>query len=254
MPRLAPSSGEQVFTIPGTGNFQFSAARIENLGATEYTLVTIALDTSGSVESFKNDLQKFVNTVIESCRKSPRANNLMIRFITFNHNVHEIHGFKELSSLDPSQYKIPMPDGWTALFAATYDSVGATLTYAEHLIKQDFLANGCVYIITDGMNNKGGATESMIAQLMQDATNAEKIESLITILIGLHDPTSGYSQEVTQALQSFKKNANITEFVDVGAATPQRLAKLAGFVSQSISSTSQVLGSGAPSQPPSVVF
>ena len=43
--------------------------------------------------------------------------------------------------------------------------------------------------------------------------------------------------------------AGLSQFVDAGDATPQRLAKLAQFVSQSISLQSRALGSGAPSQP-----
>jgi uncharacterized protein YegL len=242
------------FVIPGTGNFHFSGTRIDKLGATEYTLATLVLDVSGSVDPFKNDLLKFVKAVADACKKSPRAQNLMLRFLTFNQTVVEMHGFKELASIDVNAYSIPRPDGYTALFDAAFDAIGATLTYSDHLIKQDFLANGCIYILTDGMNNASKTTERMIKQLIEDSKKGEKIESLLTLLIGMHDPNLSYQSEVMQSLKSFQANAGIDQFVDVGAATPQRIAKLTGFVSQSVSSTSQVIGTGAPSQPPSVTF
>jgi hypothetical protein len=50
-------------------------------------------------------------------------------------------------------------------------------------------------------------------------------------------------------LQDFKDKAGITQYVSLGRATPGRIAKLAQFVSQSISSTSAALGTGVPSQP-----
>ena len=40
----------------------------------------------------------------------------------------------------------------------------------------------------------------------------------------------------------------VLHHIDVGDATPRKLAKLAAFVSQSISSQSQALGTGGPSQ------
>ena len=54
--------------------------------------------------------------------------------------------------------------------------------------------------------------------------------------------------DVKKALEAFPKDAYLSQFVDIGDATPGKLAKLANFVSESVSSQSQALGSGAPSQ------
>jgi len=249
MPRLMATDDTQVIAVTGPGNFQFSAVRIEDLGATEYTLVTVVCDISGSVESFKSDLLKLVKTVFEACKKSPRAENLLVRYLTFNDKINEIHGFKELANINPADYKELEPDGFTALFDASYDGIGATLEFAKQLIDQDFNCNGAVYIITDGMNNRGRMTPSAIKKKIDEALANEKIESLITILIGLHDPKQGsWEQDVKDHLEAFKNEANLTQFVNCGAATAQRLAKLTNWVSQSVSSQSQALGTGAPSQ------
>ena len=92
---------------------------------------------------------------------------------------------------------------------------------------------------------------------MEDSKRSEKIESLITILVGLKDPSitdKDWNDDVSQYLETFVKDGGLTQYVDVGNATPQRLAKLAEFVSKSVSSQSNALGSGSPSQPPSVTF
>ena len=115
-------------------------------------------------------------------------------------------------------------------------------------MEQDFDCNGAIYIITDGMNNRGSMTPLSIAEKIKGALTHEEIESLVTILVGLHDPNSGWSREVKDHLEEFRTVAELTEFVDVGDATPQRLAKLANWVSESVSSQSQALGTGAPSQ------
>jgi len=249
MPRLMATTDDQVINnIPGPGNFQFSAVRIENLGATEYTLVTIIVDISGSVVHFANELLKCIKSIVGACQKSPRAENLLIRLLTFNNNVYEIHGFMNLKDIVVDDYEELHPDYMTALFDATYDGVGATLEYAKQLVDQDFDCNGAVYIITDGMDNRSSMTASAIKEKIDEAIRKEEIESIITILVGLHDPADRWSGEVKAHLEKFQREGNLTQFLDVGEATPQKLAKLAGFVSQSVSSQSQALGTGAPSQ------
>ena len=248
MPRLMATADDQIINTPGPGNFQFSAVRIEDLGATEYTLVTIVCDISGSVMSFANELLQCIKTIVEASQKNPRSENLLIRLLTFNHEINEIHGFKNLSDIVVADYEPLQPDGFTALYDASYDGICATLEFSKRLVEQDFDCNGAVYIITDGMNNRGTMTPNSIAEKYKNAIAHEEIESLVTVLIGLHDPNSHWSKEVKQHLENFKNDAGLTEFIDVGDATAQKLAKLANWVSESVSSQSQALGTGAPSQ------
>lgn len=250
MPRLKGTNNNmQTVKIPGPGTFNFSAVRIEDLGATEYTLATIVTDVTSSVQPFAAELLKCVKMIVEACAKSPRSDNLLLRLLTFNNDVHEVHGFKPLANIDPNGYKPFRPYGMTALYDASYAGISATLEMARRLIDQDFDVNGCVYIITDGMDNVSKMTPKNIADKISSALMKEEIESLATVLVGLIDPKSYYAKDVRQSLTTFEVEAGLGQFVDAGDATPQRLAKLAQFVSQSISQQSQALGSGAPSQP-----
>jgi uncharacterized protein YegL len=242
------TTDDQVIKVPGPGNFQFSAIRIEDLGATEYTLATLVVDISGSVVGFADELLECIKTIIKACQKNPRAENMLIRLLLFNDKIFEVHGFKNLSDIDVNDYEPLHPDAFTALYDATYDAIGATVEYSKRLVEQDFDCNGAVYIVTDGMNNRGKMTPNAIAQKIGESLHNEDIESLISILVGLHDPQSPWAREVKDSLEKFHKEANLTEFLDIGEATPQKLAKLAGWVSESVSSQSQALGSGAPSQ------
>jgi hypothetical protein len=132
----------------------------------------------------------------------------------------------------------------TPLWDATFDSINATLHYSKTLKDQHFSVNGAIYIITDGAENASRvATPSSIKKRLEDSKKQEVIESLITILVGIN------TTDCKDLLEDFKDKAGLTQYVDVGAATPQRLAKLAAFVSKSVSSQSQAVGSGSPSQP-----
>lgn len=242
----------QTLPIPGQGGFYFSAVRPEKLGATEYTLVTVVIDVTGSVESFASGLLETLKTIIGACKKNPRAENLMIRVITFNDEIFELHGFKPLSEIDPDSYGEFHPTGMTALYDAAYSGIGAVIEYGKVLVEQDFNANGAVYIITDGDDNRSHTPPEKIATLVRDVKQSESLESLTTILIGLHDPRitgDDWANQIAMRLEEFKTKAEMTQFIDMGDATPQQLAKLANWVSQSISSQSQSLGTGAASQP-----
>jgi uncharacterized protein YegL len=229
--------------IPGAGNFQFSAVRLDPIkAASEYTLVSIVLDISGSVEDYATALKQTVQTIVEACKKSPRAENLMIRLLTFNDDVKEIHGFKLLNQIDSANYQNFRPQGMTALFDAVFSAIGATTTLSKSLIDQEYDCNGAIYIITDGMDNRSVNTTASIREKVNEAKMQETIESLVTVLVGITP-----DKQISSYLETFKNEAGLNAYVDMGEATPGKLAKLAQFVSKSISSQSQSLGSGAAS-------
>lgn len=224
------------------GNFNFSCIRPDKLGATEYTLVTIVTDKTGSVSSFADELRKMKVAVVDSCQKSPRAEFLMLRSVEFNSSVNEEHGFTELKNINPKDYPTPNCFGLTALYDAAYWSLVATNEYAKTLTSQDFNVNAVVFIITDGIDNDSSANVKMVADELKRGVNSEFLESINTVLIGVNDVDCKVS------LERFKKEAGLTQYVSIPDATPSTLAKLADFVSRSISSQSQSLGTGGASQ------
>lgn len=245
MPKLNQQTSLAVQKIGGS-NFTFSGARIDELGATEYTLVTIAVDETGSVAGFDKELRDMLVLAVESCKKSPRSDNLLVRAITFGsqykNGVNEIHGFKPLADIDPAAYPAIRPGGWTPLNDAVYSSLGATNTYAKDLADNDFGVNAIVFVVTDGGENASVASMKMVKDEAAQAVRSESLESLVSILIGVN--ASSYSTELAR----FQKEAGLSSYIDAGDATKGKLAKLANFVSQSVSSQSQALGTGGPSQ------
>lgn len=253
MGRFMPQGEEEIMQVPGAGTFTFSAKKIDKLGALQYTVVTIAIDVSGSVMRFASELRRCLIAIIQACKENQRAEFLVIRVITFSTNVQEVHGFVELKDIKEDDYPEFMPSGFTCLFDATYDAVGSTIEYSRQMVDMGFDVNGAVYIITDGGENPGGghvtiASPKMIADKVADALRQEDIESIITTVIGLNDPNDAWSDEVERDLKVLVDGANITKMIIVGDATPENLAKLADWVSSSVSSQSDQVGSNAPSQ------
>ena len=228
-------------------NYKFSATKIDKLGAAQYTLATIVEDASGSVSGFAPSLEQAIKTIFKSMFKSPMKDNLMLRLTQFNDNLNELHGFKLLGSIQESDYdNILRIGGATALFDATDEAIQATTTYGKQLTTQNFLVNAIVVVVTDGQNNTGNIRDAaQIKKSIEEARKSENLESITLILVGVTND----DVNLDVYLQDFKDKAGITQYVSLGRATPGRIAKLAQFVSQSISSTSAALRTGAPSQP-----
>jgi len=234
-------------TINAASGYRFSATKIDKLGATEYTLATIVQDVSGSVSSFAASLETAIKTVYKAMAKSPRKDNLLLRFTQFSDGLSETHGFKLLGSIQESDYDNCLKiGGMTALFDATDEAIQATTAYGKQLNDQNFFANGIVVVITDGQSNSGNICDaSAIKTSLENARKTENLESINLILVGVTND----DKNLDAYLQKFVTDAGITQYVSIGDATPGKIARLAQFVSQSISSTSAALGSGATSQP-----
>lgn len=248
MPKLAQQDMEN-HRIGGS-TFGFSAKRIENLGATEYTLGTVIVDVSGSVDPFKKEIEDCVKEVVKACRRNPRADNMMLRLVLFDDRVQEFHGFKPLPDCNDTDYDgCIKTGGTTALFDAVYSSIKAMMQYGTALVKQDFGVNAAVFVITDGWDNSSKVSRNMVEDALKDAVQSESVESVMPVLIGVNvDQNSG----LNSALEDFKNEAGFQQYVAIAKANEKSIAKLGKFISQSLSSQSQALGTGGPSK--SLVF
>jgi len=229
--------------------FQFSGAPLPTLTSSEYTLVGLAVDASISIQPFMDAEISALRTAIQTCQKSPRADNLLIRTTKFDHpsrSPREFHGFKELIHCKGQDYDHIFKDGLgsaTALYDACVDAIDAVASYGAKLFDEDYTCNGVVFIITDGCDNSSKYGVSNIADAIKRAVGERKLESLKTILIGINVT----DRTVADYLDRLKDGANLDEYIEVGQFDAKTGARLAEFVSKSISATSQALGTGGPS-------
>lgn len=229
-----------------TSHYGFSAENINNLGATEYTLVTVVADSSSSVSGFSNEIEACLKSILKACRYSPRADNLMIRVVEFNSSLKEIHGYTLLEKLKEDDYSGAIrPSGSTALYDASYNAIEAANAYGKHLNDMDYTVNAIVIILTDGEENVSSIRSAqMIADQVANIKRSETLESIRTILIGLNA-----TSQLNAYLTDFKDTAQFDQYVSVQDASPKSIAKVADFISRSISAQSQSLGTGGPSSP-----
>jgi len=245
MPRLNDTENNLEQHQARLGSYGFSATRMEDLGASEYTLVTIAVDTSSSVSYFEKEMKDCLKEIVKSCQHSPRADNLMIRVTEFNSHLNELHGFKLLQECNLDDYNdILNVGGMTALYDASENAISSTGSYGKKLMENDFQVNGIVFVITDGDDNHSSLTPGIVKKAFSQVYKEESLESLISILIGVN------IQEpyISDRLASFNTEVGFNKYIELGNASASTLAKLAEFVSKSISSQSQSLGTGGASK------
>lgn len=238
MPHI--TDGLQQHTLP-TGTYGFSATGLDALGASEYTLVSVVVDVSPSVSPFLQELNRTVKAIIQACKYSPRADNLLVRVTKFSGWIDEVHGFKLLEYCNASDYDKCLQCGSaTALYDAAENGITATGAYAGDLSRQNFGVNGIVFVLTDGEDNSSTLPMTAVKKAIAAIQKDESLESLTTVLVGVNvkDPS------MASYLRSFYQTAGFTQYVEIEEADAFTLARLADFVSRSIASQSQVLGTG----------
>lgn len=241
MPILNDPTLEQA-DLP-TGHYGYSATRLDCLGATQYTLVTIVTDVSPSVGGFVKQMEAALREIVQACRHSPRSDTLMVRLVTFSGNLEETHGFKLLEHCRPDDYRKVLHIGSaTALYDAAENAVSALAAYGKQLRDGGLSANGILFVITDGEDNASTLGVRQVREALQRAVQEESLEALTSILIGVNVQ----DRRIGAYLQDFKTEAGFSQYVELERADARALARLADFVSRSISLQSSALGSGAP--------
>lgn len=240
MPILNDDTMEQV-ALPQS-HYGYSATRIEDLGATEYTVATIICDVSGSTAPFLADIEATVKRIVRACKFSPRADNLMVRLVEFDTTLRELHGFKLLESINENDYTGALQSGGaTSLYDASVNAVAATTDFGEQLARNDFSANAIVFVLTDGDDNSSTWTKQDVRNALAQAVASEALESIVSILVGVNVQDA----RLSQFLMELYRDAGFTQYVEMADAKPETLARLADFVSKSIAAQSKSLGTGA---------
>jgi len=230
--------------LQSVSGFQFSGKPIDQLsGGNDYTCAGVLVDTSGSVYGFKAELEKMIQAAVGACAKSPFSEAMLVRVAGFNDASYEIHGFIGVNDIDQNRYVgILTCDGSTALYDAALENVETIKAYAEKLASNDYNVNGIGFVITDGQENSSRiGNPAKIKDALEQVKKDEKLKQLKMILVGIGTGNDAYFQRLA-------KDCGFDQCILMGDATPQKLARLGGFVSKSISSSSQALASGGVSQ------
>lgn len=235
------------------GHFGYSAVRMDTLDESMYSLATLVIDCSSSVNRFMPDIIKVLKEAVKAVgnpKFNPRSDNVLLRVVTFATTVREVHGFVPINQItDLSVYDSINASGATALFDATISSIEASTDMGKRLHDNRYTANGIVIVVTDGMNCAGRFKDLSdvveVGKAFEKANQKECLESLDSFLIGVN---VGQDREIIQALNDLHAQGFTRPFVKIEEANEKTIAKLGLAISESISASSQAVGTGGPSQ------
>jgi uncharacterized protein YegL len=250
MPILTDDMASKAIT---GSNFAFSHTKLEKLSADRYCLGTIVIDVTGSVYRLERQIEGCLQNVVKMCSdpdKNPMADNMMLRVILFSDRfdkgIREVHGFRLIPEIATQDYDgIIETRGTTPLYDAAFSAIQATVDFGKDLVDDGYLVNGIAFVITDGEDNSSKMGRQSVKKAIEDAVRGEHLESFRPVLVGLRvDPQS----KTSHWLDLFRNEAGFDQYEPIGNADSATMAKLTGWISKSLSSQSQSLGSGGPSQ------
>ena len=244
---------ENSVKLKTNSGFGFSMTGIQNLKETSYTLVLLLLDLTGSVSGEEDEIKRMLKQIIADGKRAGYGKRVLIACYAFNTQigVKELFGFDVPNAIDISGLHIDTTGG-TNLIDAVATGQDALEKAANELVGADFITNLLFIGTTDGEDNSSRMTVQMLADKFNAARKNESFDSFKAILIGLRTgqqaQDSRYSgKTVDQVLSELTADAAFDQYESAKQVKDGTYGKIGGFISQSISSSSQSLGSGSPS-------
>jgi uncharacterized protein YegL len=242
MPVFDPTTPMQTRRLAGSP-YGYSGTRLDALGASEYTLVAIAADQSGSVNAFRTEIERCLAEIVRACAAHARADQVVLRVVAFDDRLHEVHGFTPIPALDPANYAGCLRiGGSTALHDAAINAVASVASYGDALSGADFAVNGLVFVLTDGEDNASAGSAREVAAAVKAAVSSERLDGVRTVLVGV-----GVGGATSATLMRLSAEAGFDDYVAIETADAASLQRLARFASRSIALQSTALGAGTSS-------
>jgi len=227
-------------SIPNTaldfGNFDPTEIQVD-----ETINCVFAIDVSGSVHGYVNELNQGINEFVAHMQSSHVADQLMVSFVTFGSDIKVKSGFQPIKNIPVMDFG-PDISGLTALYGGVQLALTNALDYRENLENSGVNCKTLIFTITDGGNNASpnsvaGDVKQQIKDLLKEERN---YASFTSILFGI-GKSDGMEADFTQA----KEDLGIEHLASIDD-TAKDIRRMIAFISASISSVSQGAGVSAP--------
>lgn len=201
------------------------------------TLFTIVFDRSGSVSSFLKEMNDAMRELFMNVFKnSHKAQEIMIKLITFDDQVEHKSGFRPILSLPDDYLLVPNTGGTTALYQATLEAFEHMEQYRKDLEDQGADVRSNIFIITDGGDNASPyAAPKVKAHVNALRRNEAWINSFTVTVLGVGSRSEFEGACIEMGLDHTKC------LVTTGTAAKD-IRNVMGIVSQSVSSSTATTG------------
>jgi uncharacterized protein YegL len=215
-------------------DFDFGNYNPEDVDQEDTINAVFAIDVSGSVSGYVDELNDGINEFVTEMQKSHVADKIFTSIVKFNSNVEVETGFQPIKNLSNNIDFEPSIGGMTALFEGTNVALTNALDYREGLENAGVNCKTLLFVITDGHDNVSNCTPADVKKKIDDLMMEERnFASFEAILFGIGMSNKTKFEEAAKDM-GIKHVATISD-------SAQDIRKMIAFISSSVSQSS---GSG----------
>lgn len=204
---------------------------VNDVLATDVTLVTLVLDNSGSIGfgGLEDAVRSGQNEMLEAFRQSKQKDSIRIAqwFINESKPLHSYVGLDDAVKLDSTNYNA---GGGTPLYDRAFEAIISNVAYAQQLRDTGTPVTNVIVIMTDGLDEgsrkyRAGDCARLIKDVMR--------EQFAVVFVGVGDKSRINFEEVAKDMGIPAGNILTVD------ATPSEIRKACQMVSQSTIRASQ---------------
>ncbi len=204
----------------------------DQLDATEATIVSVAIDRSGSMSPHVQAVVDGFNEMISALQKSKAASNILVNLWFFDTTPSLAYAYTKIEDVQPLTPAGYRPTGGTALYDTVLSALTNLAVYGQQLTDNGVPNRRVLFVLTDGDNNSSRAQALDVRTALAGALRQE-MYTLAFAGFGGMDLTY-------LANEMGFPPGNITN-----GKNPSDLRRIFGQVSQSISRVSQGIAAPA---------
>jgi len=215
-------------------DYNFGNFNPEDVEVEDTINAVFAIDVSGSVGGYVDELNKGMNEFVQRMQKSHVSEKLFVSIVEFESNVKVRSGFQPINQVPVIDFSKSI-GGLTALYEGTKVALTNALDYRNGLENAGVNCKTLLFVITDGDDNASKCRPSDVKDIITNLLKEERnFSSFEAILFGIGQGMDGYFKQAAEDM-GIKNVATIADSAD-------DIKKMINFISSSVSSAS---GNGA---------
>ncbi|MBI4814668.1 MAG: VWA domain-containing protein [Deltaproteobacteria bacterium] len=208
-----------------------AGAALEDIMASEVTLVTVLVDRSSSIGArrLEDAVRAGQSALLDAFVGSKERDSILVALWTFATSVSVVHSYvpaKDATRLDGKNYR---SSGSTVLYDVWCDALAANVAYAQRLRDGGTPSKSVVVVVTDGEDTGSKRTQADCARISKDLLASE---SFVLAFVGV-------GRDVN--FRAVAKGMGVPDgcIAEEKTATPSALRHVFQMVSKSAIRTSQ---------------
>ncbi len=231
---LAPGAADlMVANLDETVLLGCVGTAVEDLDASDATLVSVVLDMSGSMSSHQKAVIEAYNAMLTALSGSKAAASILVSTWAFSDTPTLLRGWQPVGWHQPLGRGEYAPDGCTALYDALLGCMTGLVAYGQELYDNGVPSRRIVFVLSDGGDNRS-------------RSRALDVKTASRALLAQEAYTLAYAGFGSSDLSALAADVGFPSVVTTGASESE-LRRIFRQVSASVVRVSQGTAAGASS-------